>query len=93
MYLWAISQEMPEGKHEHIQTYDFEQLKQIIWNEKWFRYTQVNLETWTSEHLKEKFCKMTHMFKNAENNLNKFEEIGDCVQNNHTKNDIKINKK
>ncbi len=32
--LWAISQKMPAGKHEHIKTYDLESLKDnilIIW--------------------------------------------------------------
>ncbi len=27
LYLWAIAQEMPTGKHEHIKAYDLKQLK------------------------------------------------------------------
>jgi hypothetical protein len=30
LYLWAIAQEMPTGKHEHIRTYDLEQSSQDI---------------------------------------------------------------
>jgi hypothetical protein len=29
LYLWAIAQEMPTGKHEHIKIYDLKQLKKI----------------------------------------------------------------
>ena len=27
LYLWAIAQEMPTGKHEHFKNYDLKQLK------------------------------------------------------------------
>ena len=30
LYLWAIAQEMPAGKHEHIKYYDLKQLKKDI---------------------------------------------------------------
>ena len=29
-YLWAIAQEMPTGKHEHIKSYDLKQLKKDL---------------------------------------------------------------
>ncbi len=30
LYLWAIAQERPAGKHEHIKSYDLKQLKKDI---------------------------------------------------------------
>ncbi len=38
LYLWAIAQEMPTGKHEHIKTYDLKQLKKDILNDKLFGF-------------------------------------------------------
>ena len=64
LYLWAIAQQMPTGKHEHIKTYDLEQLKQDILNDKLFGFIQVDIET--PENLKERFSEMTPIFKNAE---------------------------
>ena len=78
---------MPVGKHEHIKTYDLEQLKQDILNDKLFGFIQVDIET--TENLKERFSEMTPIFKNAEI---KFEDIGEYMQNYHTENDIKFNK-
>ena len=78
---------MPTGKHEHINTYDLEQLKQDILNDKLFGFIQVDIET--PENLKEKFSEMTPIFKNAEI---KFEDIGEYMQNYHIENDIKFNK-
>jgi hypothetical protein len=87
LYLWAISQEMPAGKHEHIKTYDLEQLKDDILNDKLFGFIQVDIET--PEELKEHFSEMTPIFKNAEIN---FEDIGEYMQNYHTQNNIPFNK-
>ncbi len=55
LYLWAIAQEMPTGKHEHIQTYDLKQLKKDILNNDLFGFVQVDIET--PEDLKESFQK------------------------------------
>ena len=51
---------MPTGKHEHINTYDLEQLKQDILNDKLFGFIQVDIET--PENLKEKFSEMCPIF-------------------------------
>ncbi len=45
LYLWAIAQEMPTGKHEHIQTYNLKQLKKDILNNDLFGFVQVDIET------------------------------------------------
>ncbi len=45
LYLWAIAQEMPTGKHEHIKTYVLNQLKKDIMNDKFFGFAQVDIET------------------------------------------------
>ncbi len=45
LYLWAIAQEMPTGNHEHIQTYDLEQLKDDILIDKLIGFIQVDIET------------------------------------------------
>ncbi len=87
LYLWAISQEMPTGKHEHIETYDLEQFNQDILNNKLFGFVQVDIET--PEDLKEYFSEMTPIFKKAEI---KFEDIGEYMQNYHTENKIPFNK-
>jgi len=86
LYLWAIAQEMPTGKHEHITNYDLNQLKQDILNDNLFGFIKVDIET--PEHLKEKFSEMTPIFKNA---TIKFEDIGEYMQNFHTENNIKFN--
>ena len=41
----AIAQEMPTGKHEHIKSYDLEQLKKDILNNSLFGFVQVDIET------------------------------------------------
>ena len=86
LYLWAIAQEMPTGKHEHITNYDLNQLNQDILNDNLFGFIKVDIET--PEHLKEKFSEMTPIFKNA---TIKFEDIGEYMQNFHTENNIKFN--
>jgi hypothetical protein len=86
LYLWAIAQEMPTGKHEHITNYDLNQLKQDILNDNLFGFIKVDIET--PEHLKEKFSEMTPIFKNA---TIKFEDIGEYMQQFHTENNIKFN--
>ena len=55
LYLWAIAQEMPTGKHEHIKTYDLKQLKEDILNNNLFGFVKVDIET--PEDLKETFQK------------------------------------
>ena len=45
LYLYNISQKMPTGKHEHIKTYDLEQLKKDILDNKLFGFVQVDIET------------------------------------------------
>ena len=55
---------MPTGKHEHIISYDLNQLKIDILNNELFGFVQVDIET--PEDLKEKFSEMTPIFKNAE---------------------------
>ena len=86
LYLWAIAQEMPTGKHEHIKTYDLKQLEQDILNDKLFGFIQVDIET--PENLKEHFAEMTPIFKNAEI---KFDDIGEYMKNYHTENNIPFN--
>jgi hypothetical protein len=54
LYLWAIAQEMPTGKHEHIKSYDLKQLKKDILNKYLFGFVQVDIET--SEDLKERLA-------------------------------------
>ncbi len=44
LYLWAIAQEMPTGHHEHVQTYDLEQLKKDIFNDTLFGFVQVDIK-------------------------------------------------
>ena len=85
LYLWAIAQEMPTGKHEHIKKYDLNELKDDILNDKVFGFVQVDIET--PEHLKDHFSEMTPIFKNAKI---KFEDIGEYMQNYHKENDIKF---
>ena len=85
LYLWAIAQEMPTGKHEHITNYDIKQLNQD--NDNLFGFIKVDIET--PEHLKEKFSELTPIFKNA---TIKFEDIGKCMQKFHTENNIKLMK-
>ena len=87
LYLWCIAQEIPTGKHDHIKTYEWEQLKQDILNDKLFGFVQVDIET--PEELKEKFSEMTPIFKNAEI---KFEDIGEYMQNYHNENNIPFHK-
>jgi hypothetical protein len=87
LYLWAIAQEMPTGKHQHIKEYNLNKLKHDILNDKLFGFVQVDIET--PENLKEKFSEMTPIFKNTEI---KFEDIGEYMQNYHTENDIPFNK-
>ena len=86
LYLWAIAQEMPTGKHEHITNYDLNQLNQDILNDNLFGFIKVDIET--PENLKEKFSEMTPIFKNA---TIKFEDIGEYMQKFHTENNIKFN--
>ena len=45
LYLWAIAQLMPTGKHEHIKEYDFNKLKDDILNDKVFGFVQVDIKT------------------------------------------------
>ncbi len=45
LYLWAIAQEMPTGKHEHVKTYDLNQLKKDILNNDLLGFLQVDIET------------------------------------------------
>ncbi len=40
LYLWAIAQKMPTGKHEHIKTYDLKQLKKDILNNNLFGFVK-----------------------------------------------------
>ncbi len=87
LYLWAIAQEMPTGKHEHIKTYDLKQLKKDILNNELFGFVQVDIET--PEDSKEKVSEMTPIFKNADI---KIEDIGEYMQNYHNENDIPFNK-
>jgi len=87
LYLWAIAQEMPTGKHTHITSYNLKQLNQDILNDKLFGFIQVDIET--PEHLKDYFSEMTPIFKNAEI---KFEDIGEYMQNYHNENNIPFNK-
>ena len=48
LYLWAIAQQMPTGKHEHIKTYDLKQLIKDILNDKLFGFIQVETKLqWT----------------------------------------------
>ena len=75
LYLWAIAQEMPTDKHEHITNYDLNQLNQDILNDNLFGFIKVDIET--PENLKEKFSEMTPIFKNA---TIKFEDIGEYMQ-------------
>ena len=84
---WAIAQEMPTGKHEHVKSYDLKQSKKDILNNDLFGFVQVDIET--PENLKEKFSEMTPIFKNAEI---KFEDIGEYMQNYHNENNIPLNK-
>jgi hypothetical protein len=95
-YLWAIAQEMPTGKHEHIKIYDLNRLKKDIlfvqvFTEKRYiicsRFVQVDIET--PEDLKEKFSEMTPIFKIAEI---KFEDNWEYMQNYHNENNIPFNK-
>ena len=86
LYLWAIAQEMPTGKHEHNTDYDLNQLNQDILNDNLFGFIKVDIET--PENLKEKFSEMTPIFKNA---TIKFEDIGEYMQKFHTENNIKFN--
>ena len=81
LYLWAISQEMPTGMHEHITKYNLIQLKEDILNDILFGFIQVDIET--PEDSKEYFSEMTPIFKNASIN---FEDIGEYMQNFHTEN-------
>ena len=67
LYLWAIAQEMPTGKHEHITNYDLNQLNQDILNDNLFGFIKVDIET--PEHLKEKSSEMTPIFKMLQSNL------------------------
>ena len=46
---------MPTGEHEHITTYELEQLKKDILNDKLFGFIKVDIET--PEHLKKSFQK------------------------------------
>ncbi len=52
LYLWAIAQEMPSGKHEHIKTYDLKQVKKDISKNNLFGFVQEDIET--PEDLEEK---------------------------------------
>ncbi len=52
LYLWAIAQELPTSKHEHIKTYDLKQLNKDILNDKLFGFIQVDIET--PENLKKR---------------------------------------
>ena len=40
LYVWAIAQEMPTGKHGHIKTYDLKQLKIYILSYDLFGFVQ-----------------------------------------------------
>ncbi len=53
LYLWAFAQEMPTGKHEHIETYDLKQLNKNMWNNKLFEFTHVDIERPKNIQLKE----------------------------------------
>jgi len=67
LYLWAIAQEIPTGKHEHIESYDLNQLKEDILNDKLFGFVQVDIET--PEALKQTFSEMTPIFKKCRNQI------------------------
>ncbi len=60
LYLWAIAQEMPNGKHEHIKSYDEVQLKKDIFNNELYAFVQVDIET--PEDLIEFFSEMCPIF-------------------------------
>ncbi len=78
---------MPTGKHEHIKSYDLIQLKNDILHNKLFGFVQVDIEK--PEDLKETFSEMTPIFEIADI---KFKDIGECMQNYHTENNIQFNK-
>ncbi len=67
LYIWAIAQEMPTGKHEHIKSYDLKQLKNDILNNELFEFVQIDIET--PEDLKEKFSEMCPILKVQKLNL------------------------
>ena len=87
LYLWAIAQDMPTGEYQRIDSYELEQFKEDILNDKLFGFMKVDIET--PEHLKEYFNEMTPIFKNEVIN---FEDIGEYSQQQHIKNDIKFSK-
>ena len=60
LYLWAISQCIPTGKYNRIESYDLKQLEEDILNNKVFGFLKVDNET--PEHLKEYFEEMTPIF-------------------------------
>ena len=49
--LWAISQDMPTGEYQRIESYNLEQWKQDIFNDKLFGFMKVDIET--PDHLKD----------------------------------------
>ena len=83
LYLWAISQDMPTGKYNRIESYDLKQLEHDILNDKVFGFLKVDIET--PEHLKKYFEEMTPIFKNTVVN---YEDMGTYMQEYHKQNNI-----
>jgi hypothetical protein len=46
---------MPTGKHEHVETYDLEQLNQELLN---YKFGFVQVDSKRAKHLNEKFSEM-----------------------------------
>ena len=87
LYLWGISQEMPTGEYQRVESYDVEQFTQDILNDKLFGFMKVDIET--PDHLKDCFSEMTPIFKNE---VIDFEDVGEYTQQYHMKNKIKFTK-
>ena len=85
LYLWAIGQEMPVGDYTRVNTYDLEQLKEDILNNKLFGFIEVDIKT--PLHLEQHFEDMPPIFKNK---LIKLENIGEHMQQFHADNNIKF---
>ena len=60
LYLWAIGQEMPVGDYTRVNTYDLEQLKEDILNNKLFGFIEVDIKT--PLHLEQYFEDMPPTF-------------------------------
>jgi hypothetical protein len=74
---------MPTGDYKRIETYDLEQLKLDILNDKLFGFMKVDIET--PEHLKEYFEERKPIFKNTTVN---YEDMGEYMTEYHIQNNI-----